>query len=104
MDPRLYAALYVLQRAAGPTAEITILSGFRTRKTNAMLRRSGIGAAADSYHMKARAVDFRIGTLSPTLLVPAARARTIGRTGLTSSFVHMFTGPRARWGRGFGWE
>src|SRR3546814_5531697 len=27
MDPRLYAALYVLQRAAGPTAEITILSG-----------------------------------------------------------------------------
>src|SRR3546814_1350697 len=63
MDPRLYAALYVLQRAAGPTAEITILSGFRTRKTNDMLRRRGIGAAADSYHMKACAVDFRIGTI-----------------------------------------
>src|SRR3546814_21193070 len=82
MDPRLYAALYVLQRAAGPTAEITILSGFRTRKTNDMLRRSGIGAAADSYHMKARAVDFRIGTISPNLLAQAARElRSEGRRG-----------------------
>src|SRR3546814_2732068 len=57
MDPRLYAALYVLQRAAGPTAEITILSGFRTRKTNDMPRRSGVGAAADSYQMTARAAE-----------------------------------------------
>lgn len=101
MDPRLYAGLYILQRAAGRDAEVTILSAFRTRKTNNMLRRKGIGAAAESYHMRARAVDFRIGSVSPVLLARSTRALGLGGTGLYSSFVHMDTGPSRTWGRSF---
>lgn len=100
MDPRLYAALYLLQRAAGPGAMVTVLSGFRTRKTNEMLRRLR-GAAPNSYHMRAQAIDFRIEGISPRQIARSVHALGLGGTGLYPTFVHIDSGPRRRWGMEF---
>lgn len=78
-----------------------LLSGYRSPKTNAMLRRRSSGVAKNSLHLKGQAADLRLSSRSVSQVSRAAascRAGGVGRyTG--SNFVHMDCGPVRTWGR-----
>jgi uncharacterized protein YcbK (DUF882 family) len=91
--------------AVGAT-RATVLSGYRTPATNAMLADTTFGVAEHSQHMYGRALDFYL----PARLEEAMKAaRTMQWGGVgwypNSSFIHIDTGPVRNWtldGPGFG--
>lgn len=90
-DRRLYAALYVLQRYFSQTGRISIHSGFRTEATNTLLREKGYGAAPNSQHLNAKAVDFSIPGVDLKQVARAAWNLKLGGIGLYETFVHIDT-------------
>ena len=79
----------------------TLLSGFRSPATNAMLRSRSRGVARNSLHMKGQAADLRMSNRSVSQMARAAAACNAGGVGRYSSsnFVHMDCGPIRTWGR-----
>ena len=78
-----------------------LLSGYRSPKTNAMLRSRSRGVAKNSLHMKGEAADLRLASRSVGQMARAAascRAGGVGRYS-GSNFVHMDCGPVRTWGR-----
>ena len=78
-----------------------LLSGYRSPKTNAMLRRRSSGVAKNSLHLKGQAADLRLNSRSVNQMARAAGACRAGGVGRYSSsnFVHMDCGPVRSWGR-----
>ncbi|MEM9845027.1 MAG: DUF882 domain-containing protein [Pseudomonadota bacterium] len=78
-----------------------LLSGYRSPKTNAMLRAKGRGVAKNSRHMKGEAADLRLNSRSVNQMYRAAVACRGGGVGRYSgsNFVHMDCGPIRNWGR-----
>lgn len=78
-----------------------LLSGYRSPKTNAMLRSRSRGVAKNSLHMKGQAADLRISSRSVSQVARAAAACRGGGVGRYSgsNFVHMDCGPVRTWGR-----
>lgn len=106
-DRKLYAALYVIQRKFGVTGPISVNSGFRSEKTNAMLRGRSISRnkgvswetpAVNSQHCKARAVDFKVPGVEPREVAAYVESLKLGGTGNYPTFTHMDTGSVRRWG------
>ena len=61
MDVRLLWGLAAIRMSglkAGNEGRINVNSGYRTNATNKLLRRKGYGAARNSLHLKAKAIDF----------------------------------------------
>jgi uncharacterized protein YcbK (DUF882 family) len=79
----------------------TMLSGYRSAKTNAMLRRQSRSVAKNSLHVKGQAVDLRLGSRSVRQISKAAAKCNAGGVGRysRSNFVHMDCGPVRVWGR-----
>ncbi|MEM6375305.1 MAG: DUF882 domain-containing protein [Pseudomonadota bacterium] len=77
-----------------------LLSGYRSPKTNAMLRAKGRGVARNSRHMKGEAADLRLNSRSVHQMYRAAVACRGGGVGRYSgsNFVHMDCGPIRSWG------
>ncbi len=78
-----------------------MLSGYRSPKTNAMLRRRSRGVAKNSLHMQGKAADLRLSSRSVSQIARAAsscRAGGVGRYS-SSNFVHMDCGDVRTWGR-----
>lgn len=97
-DPKLYAALYVLQRYYANGNRVHIHSGFRTSTTNEMLRRRQSGVARNSLHMHAKAVDFSIPGADLRSVARTARQLNIGGVGLYKGHIHIDTGEKRTWG------
>ena len=78
-----------------------LLSGYRSPKTNAMLRARGRGVAKNSLHIKGQAADLRLSTRSVSQIARAAQACRGGGVGRYSgsNFVHMDCGVVRTWGR-----
>lgn len=99
MDPKLFDLVYKLKEKLNFNGEIEIISGYRSAKTNAMLRSRSSGVARRSYHTRGMALDIRFPGISTSKLRRAAMDLKMGGVGYypKSGFVHVDTGPVRRW-------
>jgi len=102
MDVKLIEIMHSLHIASGKSGPFTVISGFRTAKTNEMLRNknSSTGVAKNSYHMYAQAADLFIPGVSTDTLAKHARGLGLGGVGKYNGkgFIHVDTGPVRSWG------
>ncbi|WP_210528708.1 YcbK family protein [Rubellimicrobium arenae] len=102
IDPRIYWALAAISDAArydGYSGQITLLSGFRTKRTNAMLQRQGLGAASNSYHTRRRAADIRLDGVEMEQVADYAEWLQVGGVGRyhRQNFTHIDSGDTRTW-------
>ena len=100
IDPRLYDMMAAIAARTGQPPRFGIISGYRSPKTNEMLRRNGGGAAKRSLHMVGQAIDLRLEGTALTTLRRAAIELGEGGVGYysRSGFVHIDTGEVRSWG------
>lgn len=99
IDPRLMDILYVVQHRLENYKPFRVFSGYRSPKTNNMLRRKGEGVARNSLHMSGQAVDLQLpGTRLSSLKKAAINVKS-GGVGFypRSDFVHIDTGRVRHW-------
>ena len=100
MDPRLFDIVWEIYKEVGGKRGIHVISGYRSPKTNAMLRRRGRKTARKSQHMLGKAMDWRIPGVSVAKLNAAAMRRHGGGVGhYRNSFIHTDTGRVRHWPR-----
>jgi uncharacterized protein YcbK (DUF882 family) len=99
MDPALFDILHDLRSATGAASPFQIISGYRSPRTNAMLRERSHGVAAGSLHLQGRAIDIRLGDVASATLRDAAIRLRRGGVGYyaASNFVHVDTGRVRYW-------
>lgn len=100
MNPALYDLLNSIWGLMETPLPFHIISGYRSPKTNAMLRRRGRGVARRSLHMSGLAADIRLPGRDLKYLWRAATALKGGGVGLytRSNFIHVDTGRIRNWG------
>ena len=76
-----------------------VISGYRSPRTNAMLRKYGNGVARKSLHMQGKAIDIRVPGTSLKTLQRAAIALKSGGVGYypKSDFIHVDIGRVRTW-------
>lgn len=99
VDPNLLDLLYRIVMEEKPRSPISIISGYRSPRTNAALRRVTTGVARKSLHMEGRAIDIRIPGYQTTDLRQLAINLQCGGVGYypESDFLHLDTGPVKIW-------
>ena len=99
VDPVLLDLLHHIVMEIKPRSSISIISGYRSPRTNAALRRVTAGVARKSLHMEGRAIDIRIPGYQTTTLRQLAINLRSGGVGYypESDFVHLDTGPIKAW-------
>lgn len=100
VDPRTVDVAAASHRLLQTNEPYMMLSGYRSPRTNAMLRRSSGGVARNSLHMVGKAADLRLKSRSVGQMYSAAvscRAGGVGKYS-RSNFVHMDCGPVRHWG------
>lgn len=99
IDFRLMDILYTIQRETGSKGVYEVISGYRSPKTNAMLRSHSSGVAKNSLHLKGRAIDVRLSDLPTRELRDVAISLKSGGVGYyaQSDFVHIDTGRVRVW-------
>ncbi len=100
MDPRLIDIMSATQWLIGYDRPYSIISGYRTQRTNDMLRSRHRGVAKNSYHVKGMAADVRMEGVSVDLLQRAGKHIGAGGVGVytRSNFIHLDSGPNRSWG------
>ena len=103
MDPHLIDLIWEVRRETGSNSPVWVVCGYRSPKTNAMLRRRSRGVARFSQHMLGHAMDFYIpGVSLEQLRVIGLRLQRGGVGFYPSSgspFVHMDTASVRHWPR-----
>jgi len=99
IEPRLLDLLTALSASLGTSAELGVISGYRSPQTNAMLHERSDQVASGSLHMKGQAIDIRIAGLDTARVRDAALGLAIGGVGYypSSDFVHVDVGRVRRW-------
>jgi len=99
MDPRLLDLLTAVHGKVGAKSPFQVISGYRSPKTNAMLRRGSNGVAEHSQHVQGKAIDVRIENVDLRNLRAAALDVGAGGVGYypVSNFVHVDTGRVRQW-------
>ncbi len=100
IDARTIDIMAATHRLLDVSEPYTLLSGYRTPQTNAMLRSRSRGVARNSLHMAGQAADLRLKNRSVNQMYKAARACRAGGVGKysRSNFVHMDCGQVRTWG------
>lgn len=100
MEPGLYDILDAISAKVENRAPYQIISGYRSPKTNAMLKETGGGGVAThSLHMEGKAMDIRLDGVQLTNLHKAALSLQKGGVGFypVSNFVHVDVGRVRTW-------
>lgn len=99
IDPRVIDIIYMVHRKTGRKDPLQILSGYRSPKTNNMLRHASSGVARNSMHLSGQAIDFRMAGASTRGLRDIAVGFKAGGVGYypKSDFVHVDTGKFRTW-------
>ena len=99
IDSRLLDTLYQVQCRLGTSDPFHVISGYRSPKTNEMLRRISSGVAQASLHLKGRAIDIRLPQFSTRKLRQVCLGLRAGGVGYypKSDFVHVDTGQVRSW-------
>ena len=99
MDPRNFDILAAAHRLLETEKPYMLLSGYRTKATNRILRKSSVRVARNSLHIAGKAADVRIrGVNAKTLAKAAERCRAGGvGTYSRSGFVHIDCGELRTW-------
>ena len=100
IDPRTVDIMAASHKMLDVDEPYLLLSGYRSPRTNAMLRRRSSGVAKNSRHLYGQAADLRLRSRSVAQMAQAARACHAGGVGRypRSNFVHMDCGPVRSWG------
>jgi len=99
IEPKLLDLVNLLQRHLGSTADVQVISGYRSPATNAAMHEHSVGVAAHSLHMQGMAMDIRLGDVALDRLRNAALALQAGGVGFypAEDFVHVDVGRVRRW-------
>lgn len=99
IDPGLLDLLHNLHGQTESSRPFQVISGYRSPRTNSMLRQRSEGVAAGSLHMKGQAIDIRLTDIPLAKLRSAALAARRGGVGFypASEFVHVDTGRVRSW-------
>lgn len=99
IDPRSIDILFMLQNKTGTKTQFDILSGYRSPRTNSMLRNASGGVAKNSLHMVGQAIDLRLDGYSTQKLRDIAINLRAGGVGYykRSNFVHVDCGKVRHW-------
>lgn len=100
IDPKLFNKLNQLQLKLGlRNAEVVVISGYRSAKTNAAMHRRSRGVASNSFHIRGQAIDLQISGVPLAKVRNAAESLHNGGVGYypRSNFVHVDTGPIRTW-------
>ncbi len=99
IDPRLLDILYTVTLSTGARGRFEVISGYRSPKTNAMLRTKSSGVAKHSLHMQGKAIDVRLSDVDCGALRKCAVSLKQGGVGYypRSNFVHLDTGRYRTW-------
>ena len=100
IDPRAVDIMAAAHRLLDVDESYTMLSGYRTPRTNALLRRRSGRVARNSLHMEGKAADLRLKSRSVGQIYRAAVSCQAGGVGKysRSNFVHMDCGQLRQWG------
>ncbi len=99
MDPRVIDIVSLVQAKLDHDHSFEILSGYRSPKTNAMLRGRTEGVARNSFHMYGQAMDIRMPGYKTRALHKVALKLHAGGVGYypKSNFIHVDTGKVRSW-------
>lgn len=99
IDPRLMDILHEVSGHLGRDPVFSVISGYRSPQTNAMLHERSGGVAVRSLHLEGRAIDVRLTGVDCADL--AGSGLTLARGGVgyyrKSDFVHLDTGAFRTW-------
>jgi uncharacterized protein YcbK (DUF882 family) len=99
-DPRVFDLLSDLTASVNHAgAELQIICGYRTPKSNEFLRKTTTGVAKNSLHMLAEAIDIRLPGVPLKKFRDAALALHRGGVGYyaASNFIHVDVGRVRQW-------
>jgi uncharacterized protein YcbK (DUF882 family) len=99
IDPHLLDILYEVAQSIGVDPVFSVISGYRSPQTNAMLHERSAGVASHSLHMEGRAIDVRLSHVNCADLADKALSMQRGGVGYyrQSDFVHLDTGRVRTW-------
>jgi uncharacterized protein YcbK (DUF882 family) len=100
IDTRTIDIVAATQNLLDSNQPYTLISGFRSSQTNAMLRSNSSGVARNSLHLQGQAADLRMQGRSVNQMARAAASCSAGGVGRYSgsNFVHMDCGAVRSWG------
>ncbi|MDD9908433.1 MAG: DUF882 domain-containing protein [Ahrensia sp.] len=100
MDPELLDLVWEVYQKSGSKKPIHVVSGYRSPRTNKMLRRRGRGVARKSQHTLGKALDFFLPDVKPSKLRAIGLRMHRGGVGYyRGGFVHLDTGRVRHWPR-----
>lgn len=99
IDARLLDLVYALGERLGARGPFHVISGYRSPRTNALLKARGRGVASKSLHLQGQAVDIRLPGCKLSVLHRAAVELKGGGVGSYPGpdFVHIDVGPVRYW-------
>ena len=100
IDTRTIDIVAATQNLLDNDQPYTLISGYRSPQTNAMLRANSSGVARNSLHLQGKASDLRMQGRSVNQMARAAASCNAGGVGSYSgsNFVHIDCGAVRSWG------